>query len=106
MKHTPDEVIPCPYVPGAKFRLLVSPSSGTAYEADVTVLQIFTPFTISPVMKVFVELVISGTHAYLVQPPPVMVLKVYDRRFTPQLRKHYKGKLLTYGTEARYLEYV
>ncbi|KAF8595254.1 hypothetical protein BDV93DRAFT_528815, partial [Ceratobasidium sp. AG-I] len=32
--------------------------------------------------------------------------KVYDRRFTPQLRKHYKGKLLTYGTEARYLEYV
>ena len=68
----------CPYIRGVKFRLLVSAPSGTSYEAGVTVLKAFTPFTISPAMKVLLDPVNYHTCSYLVQPASVMVLKVYN----------------------------
>lgn len=84
----------------------MSPSFGTPYEADVTVLEASTPFTISPFMKVSLSVDTSGTPVCLVQPPSVVVFKVYDRRFTPGLRRYNQGKLLTYGIEASHINYM
>ncbi|KAG8738883.1 hypothetical protein FRC10_006400 [Ceratobasidium sp. 414] len=91
MPLTEGELIPCPYVVGAKFRLRISFPSATS-EVHVTVVHAYDPFTISPVMRVSVDYSLPSTSDDKDIPtarlPTEMILKVYDRRFALSLREH------------------
>ncbi|KAF8595251.1 hypothetical protein BDV93DRAFT_575592 [Ceratobasidium sp. AG-I] len=66
----------------------------------------FAPFTISPVVKVFLNSIFPHDSSTFVEPPRELVFKVYDRRFAPELRKFHEAGPVTYESEGRYLEYV
>ncbi|KAG9100979.1 hypothetical protein FS749_011259 [Ceratobasidium sp. UAMH 11750] len=106
----PEKPIQCPYVIGAKFRLRISPPIGPTYEAQVTVIDIYTPFTMSSVMKVSLDPVtLSQASSCANHPfdlPSEMILKVYDRRFAYSFRKHHCAKPATYESEASYYRYA
>ncbi|KAG9087575.1 hypothetical protein FRC06_002470, partial [Ceratobasidium sp. 370] len=107
---TPEEPIQCPYFPGAEFRLSVSSPTGAICEAQVTVIDIYAPFTMSSVMRVSLDLITSPRVSSRTHPPfnlpSEMILKVYDRRFAYSLREHRRAKPPTYKSEASYHRYV
>ncbi|KAG8763888.1 hypothetical protein FRC12_008367 [Ceratobasidium sp. 428] len=105
MDTTQGSPIPCPYELGSTFRLQVTPPIGDPFEANVTVVSVYTPFTISPVMKVSVDSTTCAQGSAF-KLPPELVLKVYDRRFALSLRKRYYLQPPTYESEERYREYV
>ena len=62
------------------------------------ILQLFKPFTLSCAMLVRIQ-----NHAEL---PPVVVLKVYDRRFAAQLRRDERSGLWSREVEHRYHQFI
>ncbi|KAG8742314.1 hypothetical protein FRC10_001673 [Ceratobasidium sp. 414] len=106
MATTEATPLPCPYVPGAKFRLRVSLPTGASHEVQVTVVKTYAPFTISPVMKISLDSVTPGDAHQSANLPPELILKIYDRRFALALREQLGGKPPTYESEALYQRYV
>ncbi|KIK55534.1 hypothetical protein GYMLUDRAFT_47757 [Collybiopsis luxurians FD-317 M1] len=78
----------CPYYTGAEYHLQITPGAGFPAPAiinvKVRVLEVFEPITISPVLKVAL-----ATEPLSTDLPPVLVLKVYDRRYAKDLRAFY-----------------
>ncbi|QRV97306.1 hypothetical protein RhiJN_25325 [Ceratobasidium sp. AG-Ba] len=80
------------------------------FTVRATVVHTYTPFTISPVMKLSID------HTEPVAPndfgnfstglPSEVILKVFDRRFAQELRAHYKGKPVTFDSEQAYQNYL
>ncbi|KAG9081587.1 hypothetical protein FRC06_005499, partial [Ceratobasidium sp. 370] len=102
--------IPCPYGVGTTFRLRVTPPAGKPFDAQVTVMQIHAPFTISPVMKVSLDF---ATYAQssdrLTCPldlPAELIFKVYDRRFALSLREWYCLPPATYESKVIYQQHL
>ncbi|KAG8781072.1 hypothetical protein FRC12_022265 [Ceratobasidium sp. 428] len=98
--------IPCPYSVGSTFRLRVTLSSGSTLESQVTVLETYAPFTISPVMRVSLDSTIPDQKCVSCPLPPELVFKVCDRRFASDLREHYYLNSPTYETEMHYYQYI
>ncbi|KAG8703266.1 hypothetical protein FRC09_004265 [Ceratobasidium sp. 395] len=99
--------IPCPYSVGSTFCLRVTLSSGSTLESQVTVLETYAPFTISPVMRVSLDFTLIPDQKRAPYPlPPELVLKVYDRRFAGDLREQYHLNSPTHETETRYHQYI
>ncbi|KAG9096122.1 hypothetical protein FRC07_010980 [Ceratobasidium sp. 392] len=97
-------LMPCPYIVGATFLLRVSPPAGSPFRAHITVQHAYTPFTISPVMRVSLDSVDDAQVP--LDLPSEMVLKVYNRRFSPTLRKQHRAKPATYESEEIYLQHL
>ncbi|KAG9121969.1 hypothetical protein FRC07_001835 [Ceratobasidium sp. 392] len=102
--------IPCPYTVGTAFRLQVTPFMGTTFEAQVIIMKVYIPFTISPAMKVSLDspacTQVADRPTLPFKLPSELVFKVYDRRFALALRKRYSLQPPTYESEARYSQYV
>ncbi|QRV84690.1 hypothetical protein RhiJN_26758 [Ceratobasidium sp. AG-Ba] len=94
--------VPCPYSVGSSFYLMVTPTAGPPFKVQASVIKTYAPFTISPVMLVSIDCMQPNP----IYSPPLLpnepVLKVYDRRFTDDLRKEYHLEPSTYDSEARY----
>ncbi|QRV83554.1 hypothetical protein RhiJN_11570 [Ceratobasidium sp. AG-Ba] len=110
MSLPPEEnLLPCPYALGSKFLLQVSPPIGSAYKALVTVQYAYTPFTVSPVMRVSLDFIVpvpDDPDQHFPRPPPEMVLRVYDRRFSLLLRERHLVKPPTLRSEALYRQLI
>ncbi|KAG9090708.1 hypothetical protein FS749_000346 [Ceratobasidium sp. UAMH 11750] len=105
----PEELVQCPYVPGAEFCLEITSPTGATYEAQVTVIDTYSPFTMSAVMRVSLDSITLPRASSRAHPPDLpseMILKVYDRRFAYSFRKHHCAKPATYESEASYHQYA
>ncbi|KIK64201.1 hypothetical protein GYMLUDRAFT_221496 [Collybiopsis luxurians FD-317 M1] len=78
----------CPYYSGAEYHLQITPGAGSpasgAIDVKVTVLEVFKPITISPVLKVAL-----ASDPLSIALPSTLILKVYDRRYANDLRAFY-----------------
>ncbi|CAE6406167.1 unnamed protein product [Rhizoctonia solani] len=97
MSNTPTTRVPCPYELGATFSLHISPPQGEPFVAEAKGVYVYSPFTMSSVMKVALTSGSTGTTL-----PGEAVLKVYDRRFADGIREEYELKPPTYEAEAQY----
>jgi hypothetical protein len=74
---------------------------------QVTILDCFEPFTLSCVLKAKVEFPEDATELSRDHDlPPVMVLKLYDRRFANELRRKYKIPPVTFSREDNYRKFA
>ncbi|KAL5639653.1 hypothetical protein ACGC1H_006307 [Rhizoctonia solani] len=101
MSDTSTTRVPCPYALGATFSLEVSPPQGPPLVVEAKVVQLYSPFTVSSVMKVTLT---SQSTSMMI--PSEAVLKVYDRRFADSIRSEHHIGLPTYEAEAQYAEYL
>ncbi|CAE6406130.1 unnamed protein product [Rhizoctonia solani] len=101
MSNTPIKRVPCPYELGATFSLQISPPQGESFVAEAKVVHVYTPFTMSSVMKVALASESTSTMV-----PDEAILKVYDRRFADDTRDQYDVEPSTYEVEAQYAEYL
>ncbi|KIK67529.1 hypothetical protein GYMLUDRAFT_55278 [Collybiopsis luxurians FD-317 M1] len=92
----------CPYYSGAEYHLQITGSPVPAIiDVKVIVLEVFEPITISPVLKVALAPESLSTAL-----PPTLVLKVYDRRYTKDLRAFYDVPELSAETEEAFRAWV
>ncbi|EUC61259.1 hypothetical protein RSOL_389720 [Rhizoctonia solani AG-3 Rhs1AP] len=101
MSDTPETRVPCPYAVGAIFSLEVSSPQGSPFVAEARVVELYSPFSASSVMKV--TLTSQSTKQMI---PGEAVLKVHDRRFADGIRSEHNIMPPTYEAEARYAEYL
>ncbi|QRV85264.1 hypothetical protein RhiJN_27363 [Ceratobasidium sp. AG-Ba] len=106
MVHTQDISIPCPYVVGSAFLLRVTPTIGSPFDLLATVVKFYEPVTISPIMLISIEFIDTDSESSPYKLPNKIVLKVYDRRFSTDLREQYRLRASTYKTEKLYHDYV
>ncbi|CUA67198.1 hypothetical protein RSOLAG22IIIB_07259 [Rhizoctonia solani] len=91
----------CPYALGSIFNIEISPPQAAPFIAKAKVVHVYSPFTMSSVMRI--ALTSQSTDMML---PGEAVLKVYDRRFADGIRKEYDIDLPTHEGEARYAGYL
>ncbi|KAH7337684.1 hypothetical protein B0J17DRAFT_756812, partial [Rhizoctonia solani] len=91
----------CPYVLGATFTLEISPPQGSPLVVEAKVVHVYSPFTMSSVMKV----ALNSSSAGIVLPHEA-VLKVYDRRFADGIREERRIEPPTHEREALYAQYL
>ncbi|QRV97248.1 hypothetical protein RhiJN_25267 [Ceratobasidium sp. AG-Ba] len=100
----------CPYFTGARFHLQVTCPTGAVFKVRATVVHTYTPFTISPVIKLSIDHIVPGTpngfDNFSTGLPSEVILKVFDRRFAHELRAYYKGKPVTFDSEQAYQDYL
>jgi hypothetical protein len=99
----------CPYAEGETFRLEVLTPDGSIYQLQALVLQTFSPFTISPVMKVKLENILpikTVSPTATIRLPSEVIFKIYDRRFPYSLRKWYSVPNTNAESEAEYARYL
>ncbi|KAK3705246.1 hypothetical protein LTR37_013407 [Vermiconidia calcicola] len=87
-----------PYKPGHVLTLRQESTPTLGYELRVQILEVFEPFTLSCVMRVWLDE--DG------QDPSEAVLKLYDRRFATQLREDQKIDPWSAQHESAYLEFI
>ncbi|CUA68972.1 hypothetical protein RSOLAG22IIIB_08225 [Rhizoctonia solani] len=101
MSHLLITRVPCPYILGATFSLEITPPEGASFLAEARVLHVYSPFTVSPVMRVALS-----TQSVDTILPGEVILKVYDRRFANEIRDEYNVDPPTYEAEVRYADYL
>jgi len=88
----------CPYVAGAKSELHLDEENNRVFAGhgiEFEILEVFEPITFAPVMKVK----LAGREEPL-------VLKLFDRRFNPGLRKKNKDEAWDEEREKEFVDFV
>jgi hypothetical protein len=86
-----------PYVVGSHLTLQLEDEATGCVSAKIA--KLFEPFTISPVMQIYLDSPKHGLKGY-------MVLKLFDRRFAPNLRSEYKIPPWSSSIEQQYTAFV